>query len=346
MAKRKPATPKDTVDIENSIIKEFGEVFQEASELQENPPAIIPTTPRMDMMLGGGVPEGSFVIISGKPKLGKSAISLHLAGNAQKIDSPFGPRKVYYFDIEGRIKERDLFKNHNLDISPDRFQLIRSNIDKLLYSEDFLDIGEKLIRHKPGCVFIFDSFSSMCSKARQEGSVGSRFRDDAPMMLSTFTKRINQIIPINKSIVIGITHIIANQGGMGRQQWLEASGEKIKYQADIKIKGTYFQDWMDGETIIGQDVHWECDAAALRGPGAKATCKLRFQHGYDEEAELVDLASDFGIIEKKGAWFNYIPEDGEPQKFHGEAKCVAFLKENKDICEKIRRRISEEYVTF
>jgi RecA/RadA recombinase len=330
------------LDIENTILKDFGNVFMPATKLKEDPPLVIPTTPCMDLMLGGGVPEGSFVVISGPPGLGKSALSLHLAGNAQKIDSPFGPRKVFYFDIEGRIKERDLFTNHNLDTSEDKFQLIKSNLEKIIVGEEFLDIGERLIRHKPGCVFIFDSFSAICTSARHENSFGDRFRDDSSLLLSDFCKRIAQIIPVNKSIVIGITHRIANQGP-GISKWTEASGQKIQYQADVKIKGAYASDWKIGETQVGQDVHWECEKAALRGPGATATCKLRYKHGFDIDAELAAQAIELGFVRQKGAWITIQEEGKEPQKINGSEKFNTFLQENPEFKEHLKKQIRELY---
>lgn len=329
-------------DIENAILKQFGSVFMEASTLKEDPPVTIPTTPQADIMLGGGIPEGSFVVISGPPGLGKSALSLHVASKAQQLDSKFGPRKVFYFDIEGRIKPRDLFSNKYLDTSPDRFQLIKSSEEKIILGEEFIDIGEKLIRNVPGAVFIFDSFSSICTKARAEGEIGERFRDDSPLLLSAFTKRINQIIPVNKSIVIGITHRIANQG-MGMKKWVEASGQKIQYQADVKIKGTHSSEWQVGNTIVGQDVFWECEKAALRGPGGKATCKLRYQHGFDEVAELVDLCVQLALIKKAGAWFSFKDSEGNEKKWQGMEKCVAYLKENNEEFVRLRNEVNSAY---
>lgn len=332
------------VDIENAIIKDFGAVFMPADRLKEKPPVVIPTTPSMDIMLGGGIPDGSFVVVSGPPGLGKSAFSLHVAGNAQKLDSEFGPRKVFYFDIEGRIKERDLFSNHNLDTSEDKFRLIKSSTEKIIDGEEFMDIGERLVRHKRGCVFIFDSLSALCTRARYEGEIGDRFRDDTPLLLSNFCKRIAQIIPVNKSIVIGITHRIANQGP-GMSKWTEASGQKIQYQADVKIKGTHATDWMSGDAQIGQDVFWECEKAALRGPGGKATSKLRYKHGFDEEAELALQGIELGFIKKNGAWYVLPPDENgvEPPKLNGQEKLANYIRENERVQLWIRQKLREIY---
>jgi len=343
MAKKKKSDLDTDLNITDAIIAEFGEIVHTASSLQDNRPITIPTTPKMDLMLSGGIPEGSFVVITGPPGLGKSAAALHIAGNAQKIDSEFGSREVFYLDIEGRLKERDVFMNLNLDSSPEKFKLIRSSRSKIMSGEEFMDVGEKLVRHKPGSVIIFDSFSALCTSSRQEGAMGSRFRDDAPSMLSDFCKRINQMIPVNKSIVIGITHRIANQGG-GIRKWNEASGEKIQYQADVKLKGTYQTAWLIGTDQIGQDVHWECEKSALGPPHKTCICKLRYRHGYDEVSEVVDLCVEFGLVKKRGSWFRIDneKEGGEEVKFQGIEKFIAAVKESPKLLEELKAKIKTE----
>lgn len=339
---KKSTNGGDLLDITSSLISEFGDVFHTANDIKQNKIEIIPTTPKLDVVLSGGVPEGSFVVVSGPPGLGKSALSLHIAGNAQKVPSEWGDRKVYYFDIEGRLKSRDIFMNMNLDTSDERFEIIRSTRGKIMMGEEFVDIGEKLIKHKPGCVFIFDSFSALCTKSRHEEDIGKRFRDDSPLLLSAFCKRINQIIPVNKSIVIGITHRIANQG-MGMKQWVEASGQKIQYQADIKLKGTHDTPWLVGTDQIGQEVNWECEKSALGPPHRKCACKLRYKHGFDEEAELLDLCVELNVVKKAGAWYKY-QENSESKeyKFQGAEKCVQEFKENPEFMQKIKKAVFDQ----
>ncbi len=333
---------RNSNNIEDAIIKKFGKVFVDAADLHTAPPKVIPTTPQMDIILSGGIPEGSFCLVSGPPKLGKSSLSLHFAGNAQKIDSEFGPRKVFYFDIEGRIKIRDI-SCKNLDTSPEKFTLIKSTKDKIITGEEFIAIGEELIRNVPGAIFIFDSFSAICTQARYDANIGDRFRDDAPLLLSSFCKRISQIIPVNKSIVIGITHRIANQGP-GMKVWTEASGQKIQYQTDVKIKGTHVSPWNVGDSQIGQDVHWECETSALGPPGSKATCKLRYKEGYDEVSELVDLCVSIGRIKKAGAWFTMFDSDGkELTKTQGAEKMRAYLCNNTDIFEQLKKSVYNDF---
>lgn len=324
----------DSVDIEDKIIKEFGDCIKNADYVKNLRHEVIPTTPKMDIMLGGGVPTGSFVVITGPPKVGKSSCALQIASNAQKIKSEWGDRCIFYFDIEGRIKSRDLFGIKGLDLSDDKFKLIQSSPGHILWGDSFIDIAEKLIHNKPGCVFILDSFSALCTQSRAEADIKDRFRDDAPLLLGSFCKRISQIIPINQSIVIGITHLIANQGGIGHSPWLEASGRKIQYQADIKLKATHSAVWKESETIVGLESHWECGTSAIGPPGGKTTTWLRFGEGFDTIRESIEIAIDLGFIKKTGAWFEY-----EKDKAQGIEKLRQFFVEKPESFADLQNKI-------
>ena len=70
---------------EKDILKEFGDVLLEASYIVDNPPPIISVTPKIDIALGGGVPEGCLFIMTGPEKVGKTVHALEFCKNAQKV---------------------------------------------------------------------------------------------------------------------------------------------------------------------------------------------------------------------------------------------------------------------
>ena len=67
------------------ILKDFGEAIYPASYILNNPPSIISVGPKIDIALGGGVPEGCLFILTGPEKVGKTITALQFAANAQKV---------------------------------------------------------------------------------------------------------------------------------------------------------------------------------------------------------------------------------------------------------------------
>lgn len=324
--------------IEESLCDKFGKgTLTGAASIVDSKSTIIPVSPAIDLILGGGIPEGSFVIATGPPKLGKTSFCLHFAGHAQDYPSELSPegRHIYFFNIEGRIKSRDLTGIKHLDISPEKFTLIESSPGNILTAENYIDIAEQLINEKPGCIFILDSFSALCTEEDYAGDIGKRFRANAPLLLARFCRRISNVIPINKSIVMGITHVIANQG-MGHSPWMEASGRKLQYQTDVKLRGTHFAPWKVGDAQIGQDIHWECTTSAIGPPGGKCMSKFRYGYGIDKEAELVNLCVDLNLIKKGGAWYAVGDE-----KFHGLDNTREMLVKNPEKFEELNGQVRE-----
>jgi recombination protein RecA len=334
MAKKKKTEETDdtTVDTEVSIkgiddqLKEkFGDgILVTGSYITSTTQTIIPISPRLDLLTNGGIPFGSFVIPTGPPKVGKTSTSLDIAGTALGIPTKFEtPRHLYYFKVEGRLQPRDLMGIHQLkqyisdDPSINRVTVVQSKFGRILHAEDFLDIAEQLINEKPGSIFIVDSMSQLCSKSRRakDWQEDKAFRDDVPTMLSNFCKRICQVLPINESLFIGITHKIANTG-FGFNPWAEASGNKVQYAVDVKLNAPFNQPWMlPGEksiTRLGLEVNWECFAAPLQNGQniTKSVSKFRFGWGIDKHDELLDISVDLGIITRKGSWYHIIGDDG------------------------------------
>lgn len=320
------------MSIDEKLKKEFGNnVFLSASNLLEEEKEVISVSPTVDLMLGGGIPSGSFMVVTGRYKLGKTSMCLHIAGKAQKKGF-----KVYYFNVEGRLKKRDILGIPGLDTSEEMFTIVGSHKDKILNAEDYLKILMSYIETKDKCVFIFDSFSQLCSAGRHAAEVGDRFRDDVPLMLASLTKRAANILPVRDNILIGITHIIANQGH-GMSPWSESSGQKIQYAADIKVKATHATDYIVSDKQVGQIVHWECDTSAIGPPGAKTSSLLRYGEGIDEYYDLLATCIDIGIVNKGGSWLTM--PNGE--KVQGIEKGRNYLKDNPDTYKELTEKFAE-----
>jgi recombination protein RecA len=292
-----------------SVCKDFGDnVVVDANYILDRKRTVIPISPAIDSICGG-VPEGSFLTFTGKEKIGKSTTSLFFAATAQDIKYaneyyPAG-REVYYYNIEGRLKERDLLGIPHLN--RERFFVIQSIPGKILNATEYLQIADRLINLKPGSIHIFDSFSALCTDGEKSGDMADMQRADAPKLLAKFCRKVCNVVPVNNNIIIGITHQMSNVTGYG-SPWSEKSGNSLKYQVDIKLRGMSMKPWAIrvGEQPIGQMVEWECQNTALNiPPWGKATSYIRYGYGIDKEQELFNIACDLGIIKKGGTWFTF-----------------------------------------
>jgi recombination protein RecA len=317
-AKKKKETKKKPNDEPlhlKNIRKKYGNVIIPISDFLERETQVIPVGPNLDAALNGGVPEGSWMIMSGPPKCGKSTTALQIAANAQAQG-----RKVYYFDVEGRIKPMQLNGISNLKQGPEHFQMIatpeEATAEEILSAEDFVNIASDIIKNESRVVIILDSTSSLCSQDELDGEITGGGRAKGPRILASFCRKMGTVVPVRKATVIMMQHLIANTSGYGAP-YMEDSGRKVQYQADIKLRCKTFQYWKDrNDTLIGQIPTWQVVTSALGPPVEKVESYLRYNTGIDDVWEVMRVAIDLGIIDKAGSWYTLPNGD----KFQGEEK--------------------------
>lgn len=314
--------------LKEDVVKTFGEnIILTGNAIVDKKVITIPVSPSLDIILNGGIPEGSFVVLTGQPKCGKTTTSLDFAATAQKPEYQGDikkPRNVYYLNIEGRLKKRDLEGIPNLDLS--RFHVIGSQQGKILHAEEYLQIAERIINEEPGSILIIDSYSALCTEAEITSDMDKMQRADGAKLLAKFCRKVANVIPVNKNIVIGITHLMGNPTGYGAE-FKEKSGQAIAYQTDIKLRAKTFKPWMlsADSTQIGQEIEWQVVCSALGPPGASITSYIRYGQGIDKHTELINFAVDLGLINKGGAWYTF-----EKEKFQGMEKLRQYFVDHSE----------------
>jgi RecA/RadA recombinase len=286
--------------------------------------------------------------------------AMQIATNCQKEGRP-----IIYLDAEGRLKDMN-FQVKGFD--PSKIHVIAPD-DKPIPAEDFLDIAYKLMSHPDyhGAVLIIDSISSLIPAKELDGDFSPK-RAGLPKILSIFTKKVGQLLPRQRGLVIAITHYIANTAGFGKSK-LADGGNKIQYQADTRMEiagsgenSPAIKGWVVNEKRIGQIVNWKIICSSMGAPGGSVQSYIRYGHGIDKTQEVMLLGLDLGLIEKKGAWYTcsfllplkdelkkVFPEldtDNEESiikliKHQGEAKLFKFLDENSAFFDILENMIKE-----
>ena len=109
----------------------------------------------------------------------------------------------------------------------------------------------------------------------------------------------------------------------------------LRLQLDVRKIETLKQN---GE-VIGNRTRVKIVKNKVAPPFKEAEFDILFGKGISTEGDLVDLASNAGIIQKSGAWFSY-----EGNKIgQGRENAKQFLIDNPQIREEVDRRVREHY---
>ena len=215
-------------------------------------------------------------------------------------------------------------------------------------------------------VAIVDSTSNMVPQDELDGDIRTGVRNALPRLLSMFFKRISGDVARMKAIVIFITHNIANTGG---SRWSPSKmadcGNMLQYQAGTNMVITHRGKWeipKDSGNHVGQVANWVVKTSAAGGiPNTTAASWIRYGVGIDEAQEVAQIASEFAMINRSGAWYtmqclidnqedpmikawileNKIEDVEKAFKFQGMEKVTTFLEQNPDMCNFIYDQIRE-----
>lgn len=359
MAKKKETeavTPNEFTDrLYAQIEKDYGAgIMAPGSVIAERKKQVVPIGPALDVITSGGIPEGTWLGICGNPKTFKTVLALSICANAQKPE--YGNKKIFYLNVEGRISSLHLKGIEGLCLDAPKFNMVSSQKGRILTAQDYLTIGENILKNEPGCVLVIDSVSCLCDEREMNGGVGTETRGGGAKLFSQFVRNTTNVVPVNDCIVICLSHLISNTSGFGAQL-VERSARALQYQYDGMLRSQIKTQWKSGESIIGAKVRWLCSCSQLGAPGSTIESYFRYGKGLDALSELIEFGSAIGCIKKGGAWYSLaflgteeykhlLPEGEEIPKAQGAEKLYDILRENPLWIEAIKKEVASMASTF
>lgn len=281
----------------SQIKKQFGDgaIMSLGKHSSEREVAVIKTGAlALDIALGiGGVPRGRVVEIYGPESSGKSTLALHIVANAQKNGG-----LAAYIDAE-----------HALD--PSYAAKIGINLDDLLISqpdsgEEALNIAETLARSNAVDVIVIDSVAALVPKSELEGEIGDQFVGLQARLMSQALRKLTSALAKSNTCAIFINQIREKIGVMYGNPETTTGGRALKFYSSIRldirrtagIKGT------DGNEI-GNRVKVKVSKNKMAPPFQVAEFDILFNEGISRTGSAIDMATEFNVVEKKGAWFSF-----------------------------------------
>lgn len=322
-------------------------LFTSATEAikEERSRSVIPLGPALDAKLGGGIPEGSLVLIRGLPAVGKSLTAMQLVASALNQG-----RYVIYADVERRLTASKYFEVRGLDVFNPRFMILRSKEGEPILSGDKIYKTIKDMMEIPkynGAVYIIDSFSKIIPQETLEDSeIKGNRRDTTPKLNSDFCKKAGNLVRTTKSVIFGVQHFITNTSGYGDPLQPDG-GLKLEFESDICIECRHKPyDWDgnrinldEGKALSGQLMRCAVTKNKLLGPYISKKhpidCYFRFGEGTWWAREAFDLLSDeIGLITTTGSYYTIHLPDGQELKSQGKDKIIETIDANREPIDK------------
>ena len=281
----------------------------------------------LDLALGvGGIPKGRIIEIYGPESGGKTTVALHMVAEVQKQGGIAG-----FIDAE-----------HALD--PVYAKKIGVDIDNLYISqpdsgEQALEICETMVRSGAIDIVIVDSVAALVPKAEIDGDMGDSHVGLQARLMSQALRKLTPVVSKNNCVVIFINQLREKVGVMFGNPETTTGGRALKFYASVRMDVRKIETLKSGGEVIGNRTRVKVVKNKVAPPFREAEFDIMFGKGISTEGDLIDLASNVGIIQKSGAWFSY---NGE-KIGQGRENAKQYLINNPQIREEVDEKVRAHY---
>ncbi len=281
----------------------------------------------LDIALGvGGYPKGRIIEIYGPESSGKTTFALQAIAEVQKLGG-----RAAFIDAE-----------HALD--PVYAKRLGVNTNELLLSqpdtgEQALEICEALVRSEAVSIVVIDSVAALVPQAEIDGEMGDSHVGLQARLMSQALRKLSGTINKTNTIAIFINQLREKVGVFYGNPETTPGGRALKFYASIRLDIRRNEQIKVGDKVIGNKTTVKVVKNKVAPPFKTAVVDIMYGEGISKEGELIDLASDAGIIDKSGAWFAY---QGE-KLGQGKENVKLMLRDNPDLCKEIETKVREYY---
>ena len=290
------------------------------------PTGILP----LDVALGvGGLPRGRIVEVYGPESSGKTTVTLHMIAEAQKNGGI-----AAFIDAE-----------HALD--PVYAKKLGVNIDELLISqpdtgEQALDIVDALVRSGAIDIIVVDSVAALVPKAEIDGDMGDQVVGMHARRMSRAMRKLTGFISKSRTVAVFINQIREKVGVMFGSPETTTGGRALKFYSTVRLDVRKTDKIMQGQEMIGNRTKVRVVKNKVAPPFKTAEFDIMYGEGVSRVGTVLDIATDFDIIEKSGSWYSY---DGS-RLGQGKENAKKALKEKPELAaeieEKVRAKLMEQ----
>ena len=326
-AEKLAAARKRNLDLALSQIqKDFGEnAIMRLGDNVKMEVDVIPTGNLLiDRALGvGGFARGRIVEIYGPESSGKTTLTLTAIAQAQKSGG-----LAAFIDVE-----------HALD--PQYAARLGANLDDLLVSqpssgEEALQICEALVRSNAIDVIVVDAVAALVTKQELEGEIGDSTVGAQARLMSAALRKLTSFISKARTVCIFTNQIREKIGVMFGNPETTPGGRALKFYASVRVDIRRIGQIKGSDGVIaGNRTKIKVVKNKVAPPFTECEFDIMYNEGISSVGSLLDLATEYDIIQKRGSWISY----NGSQIAQGRDAAKEALKSNPELYAEIEEQV-------
>ncbi len=280
----------------------------------------------LDIALGvGGLPKGRITEIYGPEASGKTTICQHTVAEAQRLGGTCA-----FIDME-----------HAID--PPYAARCGVDLESLLISqpdtgEQALEIAETLVRSGAVDVVVIDSVAALVPRAEIEGDMGDPQMGLQARLMSQALRKLSGAIKQTNTAVIFTNQLRQKIGVMFGSPETTTGGMALKFYSSVRLDCRRIQSIKSGSEIIGSRTRVRVVKNKVSPPFRTAEFDIMYNEGISKAGDLLDLATELDIINKRGSFYSY----SDIRLGQGRENSKEYLKQNPELYAEIEMAVRQQ----
>jgi recombination protein RecA len=196
--------------------------------------------------------------------------------------------------------------------------------------EQALEIAESLIRSGAVDVIVIDSVAALVPRAEIEGDMGDSHMGLMARLMSQALRKLSGAIKQTNTCLIFTNQLREKIGIVFGNPETTPGGRALKFYSSVRLDVRRIQSIKSGTDIIGSRIRVRVVKNKVAPPFRTAEFDI-MQDGISKYGDILDLAVEVGVVEKRGSFYYYGDEENPDLALEIEGEVRALVLEETQL---------------
>ena len=177
----------------------------------------------------------------------------------------------------------------------------------------------------------------MVTKAEIDGEMGDTHVGQLARLMSQAMRKLTSVISKSNCAAIFINQVREKIGVVYGNPETTPGGRALKFYASVRIEVRRGEKITQGSEVIGNRTKCKVVKNKVAPPFKECEFDIMYGTGISRVGEVLDMATDIGVVKKGGAWYSY----NDVKLGQGRDNSKDFLAANPEIMAEIEAKIKE-----